>query len=184
MSPFVSVDPATAEGKSAELLARVKAGLGIVPNMARRMAQSPAVLDAYLAMAGALGGGTLRAPLRERIALAVAQANGCDYCLAAHGALGKGAGLRADDILAARQGEAGDARAQAALHFAQAVLDKRGHVDAADIAAIHDAGFDGGAIGEVVANVALNVFTNYFNSVAGTPVDFPAAPPLPAAKAA
>jgi uncharacterized peroxidase-related enzyme len=173
MNTFKPIDPSLATGKARALLEAVRAKLGVVPNMTRQMAQSPAVLDAYLGFAGALAGGSLGAPLAERIALLTAETNGCTYCLSAHSLLGKGAGLSPADIAAAREGDAADGKSRAALRFAQAVLAGRGQVDAHDIAAMRAAGFDDGAIGEVVAHVALNVFTNYFNNVTEPVVDFP-----------
>ncbi len=178
MSTFTLVTPETADGPAKELLVAVKAKMGRVPNMTRAMARAPAVLDAYLQMSGALAKGALAAKTREQIALTVGQANRCDYCLAAHSAIGKMVGLAPDQILAARQSHADDASTAALLRFAAAVVEKRGLVNAEDQAAVRSAGFGDDAIAEVVANVALNVFTNYFNHVAGTAVDFPAAPAL------
>jgi uncharacterized peroxidase-related enzyme len=177
MTTFVPVDPAHAEGTAAALLATVKSKLGVVPNMTRHMARSPAVLAGYLGFAGALGDGLLPAKLREQIALATAEANACEYCLSAHSFIGKGAGLRAEEIAAARGADAADEKARAALRFARAVIGTRGHASDADVRAVRAAGFDDGAIGEIVANVALNVFTNYFNSVTRPRVDFPAVKP-------
>lgn len=184
MNTFLPVEPAAAAGKAADLLAAVKAKLGIAPNMTRHMARSPAVLEAYLAMDAALAGGSLGAPLREQIALATAQSNGCDYCLSAHALIGKGAGLDAADIARAREGDAGDARARAVLAFVRSVLAARGQVTADDVAAVRAAGLDDGAIGEVIANVALNVFTNYFNNVTHPAIDFPVVRAQAVAKAA
>jgi uncharacterized peroxidase-related enzyme len=178
---FTPLDPALARGKAGALLAAVKDSLGAVPNMTRHMANAPAVLEAYLAMNTALAVGTLGARLREQIALLTAQANGCAYCLSAHTFVGRRAGLPAADIASARAGHAADAREAAALRFASTVLDKRGHVDEAAVAAVRSAGFGDGAIGEIVGEVALNVFTNYFNSVTQPVVDFP---PVALAKAA
>ncbi|MFO1322476.1 MAG: carboxymuconolactone decarboxylase family protein [Burkholderiales bacterium] len=177
MTSFVPVDPARAEGRAQTLLAAVKSKMGVVPNMTRHMARSPAVLDAYLGFAGALAGGALAAGLREQIALATADANGCEYCLSAHTLLGKGAGLSAADLAAARDADASDPGAKAALRFAHALIERHGHVADADVAALRAAGFDDGAIGEIVANVALNVFTNYFNNVTRPVVDFPVVAP-------
>lgn len=177
MTSFVPVDPARAEGRAHDLLAAVKAKMGVVPNMTRHMARSPAVLDAYLGFAGALAGGTLDAKLREQLALATAEANGCTYCLSAHTLLGKGAGLSAADLAAARDADAADPKAKAALGFARAVIERQGRVDDAQIATLRAAGFDDGAIGEIVAHVALNVFTNYFNNVTRPVVDFPVVAP-------
>ncbi len=156
------------------LLAAVQKQLGVVPNLMRLVGQSPAALEGYLSLSGALGKGQLGVQLRERIALAVAEANGCDYCLSAHSYLGQHvAKLSASDMDAAREGHAADATADAALVFARRVLDTRGHVADADLAAVRGAGFNEGAVVEIVFNVALNVLTNYINSVADTDVDFP-----------
>jgi uncharacterized peroxidase-related enzyme len=147
--------------------------LGLVPNMMRTMAQSPLVLEGYLGLNGALSRGQLPATLREQIALAVAEANNCDYCLSAHSALGRGAGLTPEQIDASRDGRAVDAKAGAALRFAVSVLQRRGGVSDNDLAGVRAAGFTDGEIAEIVAHVALNVFTNYFNRVAETDIDFP-----------
>ena len=178
MSTFTLVAPETSTGQAKELLASVKSKLGLIPNMTRAMVRAPAVLDAYLQMNGALAKGALPAKVREQIALAVAQANQCDYCLAAHSTIGKLVGLAPEQILAARKAHAADASTDALLAFAKAVVEKRGRVDASDLFAVRTAGFGDDAIAEVVANVALNVFTNYFNQVAGTAIDFPLAPAL------
>ncbi|MBN2308500.1 MAG: carboxymuconolactone decarboxylase family protein, partial [Candidatus Hydrogenedentes bacterium] len=114
----------------------------------------------------------------ERLALAVAEANGCEYCVAAHTVLGKQAGLSDDDILASRKGVSDDPKSNAAMAFARALLGSRGHVTDGDVHGLRDAGFGDGEIAELVALVVLNLFTNYINDVAQTPLDFPQAPAL------
>ena len=178
MARLTQISPEAASGRASELLDVVKRRLGLVPNMTRAMANSPAALDGYLQLSGALGKGALPARVREQIALAVAQANGCDYCLAAHSAVGRMVGLTADQIRDSRLGAAVDPRADALIRFALKVLDARGGVADTDLEAVRRTGFDDAAIAEVVANVALHVFTNYFNRLAGTDLDFPAAPAL------
>lgn len=137
------------------------------------MANSAAVLDGYLAFSGALGHGALPAALREQIALAVAEANSCDYCLSAHSALGQMAGLKADQIRGSRQASSDDPKIDAALKFAVAVVLSKGALTDAQFARVIDAGFSEGEVAEILAHVALNVFTNYFNKAALTVVDFP-----------
>lgn len=181
MSRLSQLDPETATGRAKELLDAVKHKLGLVPNMTRAMANSPATLDGYLQLSGALGKGTLPAKVREQIALAVAEANGCDYCLAAHTAIGKAVGLTPDQVRDGRLGTAVDAKTAALLGFARKLLEARGRVADADLAAVRAAGWDDGAVAEVVAHVALNVFTNFFNNLAETDLDFPPARPLAAA---
>ena len=184
MTTFIPVDPQQATGAAKSLLDAVKAKMGMTPNMTRNMARSPAVLGGYLSFAGALAGGALDAKLRERIALATAQANGCEYCLSAHSLMGKGAGLTPAEIGAARTGDAADVRTRVALQFARTLLANRGSASDADVATLREAGFDDGDIGEIIANVALNVFTNYFNNVTHPVVDFPVVPVNPVAQAA
>jgi uncharacterized peroxidase-related enzyme len=180
MQRLPAIDPATATGKAKILLDGVQAKLGLTPNIARTMANSPAALDAYLGFSGGLAKGALSAKLREQIALVVAEANGCGYCLAVHTTLGKSQGLTDSEMLDSRQGGAGDPRIAAALGFARKVVRERAQVTDEDVAALRHVGYSNGEIAEIVANVALNVFTNYFNHVAGTEVDFPTAPELSA----
>jgi uncharacterized peroxidase-related enzyme len=160
-------------GKAKELLDAVKAKLGLTPNMMKTMAQSPAVLEAYLNFSGALGGGKLNARLREQIALISAEINGCGYCASAHTAIGKMVGLGEDAISAARDGNADDAKTDAALKFVRTVIVNRGEIPDADLQAVKGAGFSDGEIVEIVANIGLNIFTNHFNEIAETDIDFP-----------
>ena len=182
MSRIKQIAPETATGKAKELFDAVNGKLGMVPNMTRAMANSPPVLEGYLQLSGALGKGKLSAKTREEIALAVGQANHCNYCLAAHSTIGKMVGLTADQIRDSRLGTAVDPKADALIRFARALVDSRGLVTDHDVAVVRGAGFDDGVIAEVVANVALSVFTNYFNNVAETDIDFPQAEELVAAR--
>ena len=173
MSRLTAIDPAKATGKAKDLLEKVKAKFGVSPNMMRTMANSPAVLEGYLNFNSALAGGFLSGKLREQIALAVAEANGCEYCLSAHTALGEMVGLGRDEILSSRQAVAADKKVDAALKLAKTIVARRGDVTHDDIKRITDAGYSQGEVAEIIANVALNVFTNYFNQVAQTEIDFP-----------
>ena len=162
-----------APAKSQPLLDAVEKQLGVVPNLFRLVGTSPAALEGYLGLNGALSR-TLDAKTRERIALAIAQANGCDYCLSAHTYLGLNlAKIDDTEIALNRAGHSGDAKADAAIVFARKVLDARGRVSDADIAEVRLAGFSEAQVIEIVASVALNVLTNYINNVAETDIDFP-----------
>jgi uncharacterized peroxidase-related enzyme len=174
-------DPATADNVTAKLLGAVKKKLGTVPNVIATMANSPAVANAYLGFSQSLSTGLLPAQLREQIALVVGETNGCEYCLAAHTALGKGAGLSEQETCDARRAEATDDKTRSALVFARKIVSDQGKVSDDDVFQIRGAGYTDGEITEIVANVALNIFTNYLNHVAETEVDFPAAPELAAA---
>lgn len=169
--------PATiseAPASSQPLLEAVNKQLGVVPNLFRLVGNSPAALEGYLGLSGGLAKGTLAAATRERIALAVAEANGCDYCLSAHTYLGKNVAKLDDaEIAANRNGTSNDSKADAAVKFAKKVVDARGHVTGADLDAVKSAGYDAAQIVEIVQHVALNVWTNYINIVADTDIDFP-----------
>ena len=173
MPRIAPVDVATADTGVQATLAAVKAKLGMAPNLFKTFAQSPAVLNAYLAFSDALNQGVLSAKQREIVALAVAQANSCHYCLSAHSLMGKGAGLSPDAIQAARRGGATDPIDHALAVFAGAVLQARGQVSDADLATARAAGLTDAQLVEVIAHVAFNVLTNYTNNVAHTDIDFP-----------
>lgn len=165
---------AEAPEKSQPLLEAVEKQIGSVPNLFRMVATSPQALEGYLAMSGALGKGALPAPTRERIALAVAEINRCDYCLSAHAFMGKNlAKLDDAEIAANRNGASNDVKADAAVRFAAKVASARGHIDDADFAAVRLAGYSDAQIIEIVQHVALNTWTNYFNNVFDTVIDFP-----------
>src|SRR5262245_2393699 len=158
---------------SQPILDAVHQQLGVVPNMFRLIASSPAALQGFAANNGALVK-TLDVKTRERIALAVAQVNGCDYCLSAHSYLGLNlAKMSPEEIALNRRGESGDAKADAAVRFAAKVVRERGHITSVDIRAVRDAGFSDGQIVEIVAVTAENIFTNLLNVVAETDIDFP-----------
>ncbi len=167
---------------SQPLLEAVNKQLGSVPNLFRVIGNSPAALEGYLGLSGALGKGQLDAKTRERIALAVAELNGCDYCLAAHSYLGKNlAKLDQSEVDANRTGSSSDPKAAAALRFASEIVRQRGHVSDRDVEAVKAAGYTDAQVIEIVAHVALNTLTNFINEVAKTVVDFPAVTPKVAA---
>lgn len=172
MQKITAIKHEAAEGKTKELLDGVNAKLGFVPNLMATMASSPAVLEGYLNFSGALGS-SLDAKLREQIALTVAEINGCQYCASAHSAIGKMVGLDEHSIEDARRASSHDAKVDAALKFAKALVISRGKVSESDFEAVKSAGYAEKEISEIVANVALNIFTNYFNETAKTVVDFP-----------
>jgi uncharacterized peroxidase-related enzyme len=179
MSRLPLIDPAVATGAARSLLDAVGKKLGRVPNMTRAMANSPAVLKAYLDFGGALGASSLSAKTRELIALTVGEVNGCGYCVSAHTAIGGMIGLGGDALVDARRARSDDPRTASVLRFARLLVLQRGLASDADLRDLRAAGVTDGEIAEIVASVALNVFTNWFNHVAETPVDFPAVEALP-----
>jgi len=164
-----------------DLLDRIQRTFGATPAMFGTVANSPAALASMWGSFAALSTGTLGPALGERIAIAVANRNACTYCLAAHTAIGAGAGVSAGELDAARRARSDDPRAEAAMRFAVKLVDARGQVSAGDIDTLRAAGFSDGQIVEIVAHVALNLFTNYVNIAFDVPLDFPAVPLAPTA---
>jgi uncharacterized peroxidase-related enzyme len=167
-----------ADAKTLELLQTVEKKMGKVINILGTMAHSSATLKSFLSFSQALSEGSLPLSLRERIALAVGEATGCDYCVAAHTVMGRKAGLTDQDIVDARRGTAADGKAAVAVDLALKIVKTLGYVSDADLECTRRAGYSDGEICEIVATVSLNLFTNYFNHVAGTDIDFPAVPKL------
>lgn len=170
------IRPVSREAASPELAQiydGVKAKIGMLPNLFATFGQAPAVLKAYLALGDALGTGRLTAAQREIVALAVGQANKCQYCLSAHTMMGKGAGLSDSAMQDARQGKAASPVDNALAELARKITVQRGELSDADLTSARAAGLDDGHIMEVIGNVAHNTLTNYTNHIAQTSIDFP-----------
>lgn len=168
------LDRATLPTASQSTLDAIQQAFGTVPAMFRAAAHSPAALASLWGGFAALGAGRLPPALAETLAVAIANRNACAYCLAAHTALGRKAGVSSEALAAAQLGHSNDPRTAAALHVALSIVEQRGVVADADWQALEAAGFGAEERVELVAHVALNLFTNYLNIALEVPVDFPA----------
>lgn len=174
MTRLKALNPDEATGKTKELFNAIQGKLGMVPNMMRTMGNSPALLEGYLNLSGALAHGSLGAKTGELLALAISENNACDYCLSAHSFIGeKLVHIDANTLNNARHANSTDSKTNAELKFAIVLLTKKGLVSDADINTVKAAGLSEGEIGEIVGHVALNILTNYFNNTAKTEIDFP-----------
>ena len=171
--PRIHLDTTRAPAASQTLLQQVHQAFGATPNMFKAVANSPAALQSMWAAFGALGTGTLGAKLGEQIAVAIANRNRCEYCLAAHTVLGQNAGASATEMAAAQVGQSDDPRTAAALRFALKVVTDRAQLTDGDVAELHEVGFKDEQVVEILAHVALNLYTNYINVALNVPVDFP-----------
>lgn len=165
-------------GAAGPILEDMKKKKGKVANIYAAMAHSPASLQALFDFKKALSKGVLTAKETEIIALVLAQHNSCDYCLAAHTVIAKGAGLTEEQTLEARKGQLKDHKLQAVAVLAKAIVEKNGYLSSEDVQEFYETGYDKSALVEVIANVSINIFTNLFNHAAETPVDFPKPPAL------
>jgi uncharacterized peroxidase-related enzyme len=173
MSRIAPVISSNLDAKTATTLTQVKASIGVVPNLFATLAHAPVALDGFLSLSKTLSRGRLLARQREILALAAGQENECQYCLSAHTASAKAAGVSEADALKARGGNGEDPFERALASFAKKVVHQRGHVADEDIENARKAGIDDGLMMEVIANIALNTLTNYANELARTEIDFP-----------
>ncbi|MGH8082706.1 MAG: carboxymuconolactone decarboxylase family protein [Lysobacter sp.] len=173
MSRIAVVQPETANAEQRELFDAIHAQLGTVPNFLKVFANSPAALRAFLGLYSIAGEGRLDAQSRERIALALAQQNSCEYCLSAHTALGKHAGLDAGEIQANRDGTSLDAKAAVAVKFARSLVEHRGEVTSAEVLEVRNAGFGDAEIVEIITHVGMNLLTNILGKASRVDIDFP-----------
>lgn len=161
----------TAPSKSQPILENYRKVLGMVPNFFALISQSPDALKAIADMHATLGK-SLGPQTRERIHIAIAEVNGCDYCVSAHTYLGgKLSGLKKDDMDLNREGHSTDPKADAAVQFAQKVAKSRGHIEAADFAAVRAAGYTDAQVIDLVAELAFSFVTNLFNNTFQTDID-------------
>jgi alkylhydroperoxidase family enzyme len=180
MQRLNSVNPQTAQGRTKELLDTVQQAFGMIPNTAKVMANSPAVLDSFLAFSTAMDKAQIGGKLHNQVKLTTSETNSCDYCKSILSAVAPSAGLSAADILTGRTRNSEDRRTKAALAFANNVLESRGKVSDQQLTAARDAGYGDGEIVEIVAGVVLGCFTNFLNNVADTDLDIPKAEPVEA----
>ena len=162
-----------APSASHDVLDEIDRKFGVIPNLFRLLAVSPQALDGYAQLNASLSN-AFNAKIREQIAIAVAEVNGCDYCLSAHMYLGANlAGLSEADMALNRVGSATDPQTAAIVRFATLVAEKRGQVGNEDLANARAAGLHDSQLIDIVALVAENVLTNFVNNVAQTDIDFP-----------
>jgi uncharacterized peroxidase-related enzyme len=168
-----SISPEKASGEIKDLYGKIEKKFGRVPNIFQAMANSPAVLKAFLQLNEAAGQSSFKPEVVNEIALVVAETNACHYCLSAHTAGAHAAGIKDDVIQAARLGKSKDPRTNAILHLAKIIVEKRGHLTDQDIQEAKKAGINDKEITEIIFIVTINIFTNYFNNSVNTEVDFP-----------
>jgi len=173
MSRINVVTQENADTEQKALLDAIQGKLGMVPNFLGILAHSPDALRAFLGLHGIAEQGQLDPQTRERIALAVAQENSCEYCLSAHTAIGRKAGLSGSEMQANRAGTSEDSRAAAAVTFANALNTHLGDVTQAELNAVREAGYSEAEIVEIITHVGMNILTNLIGKASHVDIDFP-----------
>lgn len=173
MSRITTITDDIAQEPQKELFAAIQSKLGMVPNFLRVFANSPDALKAFLGLHHIAESGTLSPETRERIALTLAQKNACEYCLSAHTAIGRKAGLNADEIQSNRAGSSQDAKAAVAVKFSRSLVEHMGEVTTAELQEMRNAGFSEAEIVEVITHTGMNVLTNMLGKASRVDIDFP-----------
>jgi AhpD family alkylhydroperoxidase len=152
-------------------------GLGMVPNLYATLAHSTHALASYLALQNAKS--SIVGKAREVVNLVVSQVNDCEYCLAAHTAIGKMVGFTDAQIIEIRRGGASfDARLDALAKLVKNIASERGHADPARVQAFFDAGWTRENLVDAIVVIGDKTVTNYLHGTTRVPVDFPPAPAL------
>ena len=161
------IDHKRAGGKAKELLDELSSRGAELGPMVRTMANAPALLRGYLDLNRAMKRTHLDRRITERVALAVQEWLGCEYCLAAHTRAARELGLSDTDIALARQGSATDPAIAAIVAFGQQVIAAPAEITDEQIDELRDVGYRDEQIAEVVGLVALQLLTGAFNLIAG-----------------
>lgn len=173
MSRITVIEQHTANAEQKALLDAIQGQLGMVPNFLKVFANSPVALQAFLGLHGVANAGSLTPQTRESIALALAQQNSCEYCVSAHTAIGRKAGLTGDEIAAARAGTSEDAKASIAVKLARSLVEHKGDITTAELIEAREAGYTDADIVEIITHVGMNLLTNILGKASRVDIDFP-----------
>ncbi len=172
MSRFVQYTIADAPERSKPLLEQVQKTLGFIPNLYATFAESPAVLEGYLALSANLDKGALSGVERQLAEIAVSTENQCTYCVAAHSTIAWMFKARPEIVTAVRTGApVPDAKIDALVTFTRAVVRNKGVAPEMAVAAFLAAGYSKAQLLEVVGHVGLKTLANYVHALTNAPLD-------------
>lgn len=164
----------TAPEASKPTLEGTKKAFGFVPNLMAVFANSPAMVEAYSALAGHFEKTDLTATERQIVLMTNSRLNECEYCMSAHSTVSQMQKVPADVISALRDGsEIADPKLHALHVFTARINKDRGNVTQADVDAFLAAGYSEANILDVILGTGLKTMSNYTNHIAHTPVDAP-----------
>lgn len=173
MSRINTVTLETANVEQKALLTAIQGQLGMVPNFLKVFANSPSALRAFLGLHSIANEGSLDLQTRERIALAVAQENSCEYCVSAHTAIGRKAGLSGAEMEANRAGTSQDAKAAAAVKLARSLIENQGDITTAELIEARNVGYTDADIVEIITHVGMTLLTTILGKASRVEIDFP-----------
>ena len=161
----------------------MQSAFGMVPNLFATIGYSENALTSYLAFQNAQAKGSFSTKEREAVFLAVSQVNGCEYCQAAHTAVGKMNGFSDEDTVQLRAGTHPDHKLSVITRLAASITKTHGRPESQLLEDFFALGYEEKALVDLIALVADKTFANYVHNITQVPVDFPAAQPLGAVAA-
>ena len=173
MSRITMITHENANDEQNVLFTAITEQLGTVPNFLKVFAHSPTALRAFLGLHNIANEGSLDTLTKERIALALAEKNACQYCLSAHTAIGGKAGLSKEEIAANRLGTSNDNKAAAAVKFSISLAEHQGDITNTELLEIRNAGYTEADIVEIITHVGMNILTNILGKASRVDIDFP-----------
>jgi uncharacterized peroxidase-related enzyme len=174
--PIVTYEQADEQTK--QTYDAIQSKFGMVPNIFKGMANSPATLAAYLQLDEIISGGSFSPIEQNVVRMTVSQYNGCGYCVAAHTMGLGGLGMDPDVIINMRKGQSEDPKINALITFTNTVLKTKGNVADADLEAFQSAGYSNAHATEITVIIAQKTLSNLFNHINDTDLDLPAAPEI------
>lgn len=167
----------SAPEKSKPALQALRQNLGMIPNLAATMAESPVLIAGFVGAFANFHGGTFTGTQKQVVLLTNAVANASPWAVAFHSTLALKEGVDAEDVRAVRERRLpGEPRLAALSAFARALIERRGHVDARELEAFTDAGFGPDQVLEVIAGLAVSVMANYAGNITKPTLEEPFKP--------
>lgn len=164
--------PGTASDEARPFLETAARKFGMVPNLYAKMAEAPALLQAYVQIASLFSKSGLTPTEQQIVLLTVSRANGCTYCVGAHSALADTGGVPTEVTDAIRDDTPiADARLEALRRFTSRMVEARGWLEGTDVQAFLSAGFKPADILAVILGVGQKTLSNYTNHITGTELD-------------
>lgn len=147
-----------------ETMKMVNEKMGFIPNLLDTMSSSPASVRVYVEGALTMAEGVLSAAEQQVVYLTTSVFHECPYCTSAHSVMGKDAGVSKEDVKALRSSEwPKDQRLANIAKATRLVLEKRGHLDAEDLAQLEGKGIDKAQLYDIVCLSSIKTITNWIS---------------------
>lgn len=164
----------TAEEVAKNILENTKKKMGMIPNMFKKMANNPSLLDSYTKADETFRENSgFSSQEQEIILLSAAIENACHYCVAAHSFLAKNQSDVSEEILNALRAEETlpDSKLNALSEFTKSVVKERGYPTQEASEKLFEAGYSEKHVAGVITGVGMKTMSNYINHISTPEVD-------------